>query len=275
MPSDKYIPIESVEDIDVLKLSPRDLDKRYIDRNGNRYALRFNMKTRRPEVIQIVSNRLEARRLQQTILLEKRKPEKSQATTAESVSLPPPVFVPDEEAFHESRFVDECVSELPKLKESQQASVAKIRQSRVFETVQSAEFLDLMRDIERDAWRKTDENVQQCREWISRPPSLHAALIRVQPDKRKILDSIPDDPVKLEAMRRWEWQDRLTDSFTRLNDFAVRLKQMLASVSDEELLKVPQNQRQFFKDSGASLDIIQDACEEKLARLDVWRKRFL
>ena len=275
MPSDKYIPIESVEDIDVLKLSPRDLDKRYIDRNGNRYALRFNMKTRRPEVIQIVSNRLEARRLQQTILLEKRKPEKSQATTAESVSLAPPVFVPDEEAFHESRFVDECVSELPKLKESQQASVAKIRQSRVFETVQSAEFLDLMRDIERDAWRKTDENVQQCREWISRPPSLHAALIRVQPDKRKILDSIPDDPVKLEAMRRWEWQDRLTDSFTRLNDFAVRLKQMLASVSDEELLKVPQNQRQFFKDSGASLDIIQDACEEKLARLDVWRKRFL
>ncbi len=237
MSSSNYIPIESVEDIDVLKLSVRDLDKRYIDRHGNRYALRFNMKTRRPEVVQIVSNRLEARRLQLNILNEKKKPER--AESAPAASEPAAIFVPDDETFVESRFVEECISELPRLKESQQAAVAKIRQSRVFENVQSSEFLDLMRDIERDAWRKTDENVSVCKEWISRPPSIHAALIRVQPEKRKILDSIPDEPVKLEAMRRWEWQDRLGDSFYRLNEFSGRLKTLMAAVPEDELHKVP------------------------------------
>jgi len=272
-----YIPIESVSDIDVMKLSVRDLDKRYIDRSGNRYALRFNMKTRRPEVVQIVSNRLEARRLQQTIRQEKVQKTPVQRAEREEMSLPPmiPQFVPDEEAFHEQKFVDECIAELPRLRESQQAAVSKMRQSHIFENVLSPEFLDLNRSVERDAWRKIDENTAICKEWASRPPSLHTALMRVAAEKRKILDTIADEPVKLESIRRWEWQDKIADSYERLHKFASELKALMDQVPEEEMAKTPQIQKQFFKDSAASLAVIEDACAARLARIDTWRKRYL
>lgn len=279
MPGDSgYIPIESVNDIDVLKLSVRDLDKRYIDRSGNRYALRFNMKTRRPEVVQIVANRLEARRLQQTILLEKAKPAPAASIAAKNeASLPPEIaeFSPDEEAFHEQKFVDDCIAELPRLRESQQAAVSKMRQSHIFENVSAPEFLDLNRNVERDAWRKIDENMAICREWLTRPPSLHMALIRVSPEKRRVLDTIADEPVKLESIRRWEWQDKIADSYERLHRFAGELRRLMENVPEEELIKTPQAQRQFFKDSAASLGVIEDACASKLTRIETWRKRYL
>lgn len=278
MPGDSdYIPIESLEDIDVLKLSVRDLDKRYIDRSGNRYALRFNMKTRRPEVVQIVSNRLEARRLQQSILQEKSRPAASAQSRKEPSSLPPVIaqFVPDEETFHEQKFVDECVAELPRLRESQQAAVSKMRQSRIFENVLGPEFLDLNRNVERDAWRKIDESIAICKEWTSRPPSLHTALIRVLPEKRKVLDTISDEPVKLESIRRWEWQDKIADAYERLHKFSNEIKSLMDRVPEEELLKTPQAQRQFFKDAAASLGVIEEACAGKLSRVDGWRRRYL
>ncbi|MBL8018345.1 MAG: hypothetical protein JNM27_01650 [Leptospirales bacterium] len=278
-----YIPIESIDEIDVLKISVRDMDKRFIDRQGNRYALRFNLKTRRPEIVQVVSNRLEARRLQQTIIQDKKKtPDRTAATgsVSESVleeesSQSSTPFIPDDEVFHEQKFVEECLAELPRLKESQQASMTKLRQSRVFENVLTQEFMDLSRDIEREAWRKADESITVCKEWLGRPPSIHAAMIRVAPEKRKVLDSIADEPMKLESMRRWEWQDRLADSFARLLKYAEDLRHMTENVPEEEMLKHPSNQRQFFKDSRASLGVTRDACQEKLARIENWRKRYL
>lgn len=276
-----YIPIESIDEIDVLKISVRDMDKRFIDRQGHRYALRFNLKTRRPEVVQVVSNRLEARRLQQTIVQEKKKaPERPQTNTTETVTEEESVsssmpFIPDDEIFHEQKFVEECLAELPRLKESQQASMTKLRQSRVFENVLTQEFMDLSRDIEREAWRKTEEAITVCREWLGRPPSIHTALIRVAPEKRKVLDSIPDEPMKLESMRRWEWQDRLSDSFHRLLKYSEDVKLITEKVPEEEMMKHPANQRQFFKDSRASLGVTRDACQEKIARIENWRKRYL
>jgi hypothetical protein len=49
----KYIRINSVADIDTSRITLRDIENRYIDAQGRRYATRFNLRTRRIEIVPI------------------------------------------------------------------------------------------------------------------------------------------------------------------------------------------------------------------------------
>ncbi|MCC6275480.1 MAG: hypothetical protein IT569_06465 [Leptospiraceae bacterium] len=52
-PKPNYIKIDSIEDLDLTKISIAQLSNKYIDKNENRYALRFNMETRKIELIRV------------------------------------------------------------------------------------------------------------------------------------------------------------------------------------------------------------------------------
>ncbi|MCW7494085.1 hypothetical protein ND861_15670 [Leptospira sp. 2 VSF19] len=54
-----YIKIESISDIDPIKLSISQIQQRYIDKDNNRYALRFNKDTRRIEILKLIGNHFE------------------------------------------------------------------------------------------------------------------------------------------------------------------------------------------------------------------------
>lgn len=54
-----YIKIDSITDIDPLKLSISQIQQRYIDKDNNRYALRFNKEIRRIEILKLVGNHFE------------------------------------------------------------------------------------------------------------------------------------------------------------------------------------------------------------------------
>lgn len=54
-----YIKIDSITDIDPLKLSISQIHQRYIDKDNNRYALRFNKEIRRIEILKLVGNHFE------------------------------------------------------------------------------------------------------------------------------------------------------------------------------------------------------------------------
>ncbi|MBL0953645.1 MAG: hypothetical protein IBJ01_02655 [Leptospira sp.] len=54
-----YIKIDSISEIDPLKLSISQIQQRYIDKDNNRYALRFNKEIRRIEILKLVGNHFE------------------------------------------------------------------------------------------------------------------------------------------------------------------------------------------------------------------------
>ncbi|PJZ46474.1 LIC_10450 family protein [Leptospira brenneri] len=54
-----YIKIGSIAEIDPIKLSISQIQQRYIDKDNNRYALRFNKDTRRIEILKLVGNHFE------------------------------------------------------------------------------------------------------------------------------------------------------------------------------------------------------------------------
>lgn len=51
--SRRYIPINSLRDIDTARITSAMIDLRYIDRDGNRYATRFNKRSRKIDIIRI------------------------------------------------------------------------------------------------------------------------------------------------------------------------------------------------------------------------------
>ncbi|MDH5717092.1 MAG: hypothetical protein OEZ22_05585 [Spirochaetia bacterium] len=56
-----YIKINSIKDIDLRKISVGNINNRYIDIEGNRYATRFNLRTRKIDIIRIALGVDEAR----------------------------------------------------------------------------------------------------------------------------------------------------------------------------------------------------------------------
>lgn len=60
-----YIPIRSIEDIDLTSIGLHNIENRYIDEDGRRFVTRFNLRTHKIEIVQIVLGEEEARLLQQ------------------------------------------------------------------------------------------------------------------------------------------------------------------------------------------------------------------
>lgn len=56
----QYIPINSVSDIDTSRITTRSIENRYVDSQGRRFATRFNLRTRRIEIVPIALGREEA-----------------------------------------------------------------------------------------------------------------------------------------------------------------------------------------------------------------------
>jgi hypothetical protein len=66
-----YTPINKIEDIDVRQISIHEINRKYIDRNGNRFATRFNPGLRRIEIVRIASNKDEAQKIRNQILKQR------------------------------------------------------------------------------------------------------------------------------------------------------------------------------------------------------------
>lgn len=64
----QYILIDTVADLDPRKINIRDLNKKYMDRDGNRYALRFDLASRQVQVVRLAGSRDEATRIRQEVL---------------------------------------------------------------------------------------------------------------------------------------------------------------------------------------------------------------
>ena len=67
----EYIRINSITDIDTNKISIRQLNQKYIDSEGQRYATRFNPIKRSIEIVHLASSKEEALRIRDRILKEK------------------------------------------------------------------------------------------------------------------------------------------------------------------------------------------------------------
>ncbi len=75
--SKRYKPIETIDDIDLSKITLGNIEQRYIDAQGNRFATRFNIRTRKVQIVRIALGEDEARGAKGRLvegLVKRRKP---------------------------------------------------------------------------------------------------------------------------------------------------------------------------------------------------------
>ena len=63
----EYLPINDISDIQPEKISIRQLNQKYIDRYGNRFATKFNLKTKKVEIVRLAASKEEALRMREEI----------------------------------------------------------------------------------------------------------------------------------------------------------------------------------------------------------------
>ncbi len=289
-----YIPINSVDDLDVARISIRDINLRYIDRAGNRFATRFNPKTRKIEIVHIVKGRQEAIRKRQQIIREKSSTsstheEESHDDTYDQV----PESAPDDyefsgsvsmsaEAesaamsapFFENKFLEDTAFDLEKVKERSQGIINNLKKSRFFDNHSEAEFSEIVRDIDIACWQKSEEAVNYFRELYSYPRSVGYYAARLTDARRDKVEQIEGDEGKLELIRRWETQEVFENAYKQVVEVAMKLAALLKPITSENMKMLNGSQQQAFSDARSATDYLALNCKEMLQKIAAWKKRF-
>lgn len=101
----EYIHINSIDDIKPEKISIRQLNNKYIDRYGNRYATKFNIKTKKVDIVRLATTKEEALRFRDEIKKtgKQKKEIFEKPSTANSGRIPPDYYESDD-SFEDSNF---------------------------------------------------------------------------------------------------------------------------------------------------------------------------
>ena len=301
---EEYIPIENIEDIDTTQISIRDINRRYIDRNGFRYATRFNLNTRKIEVVRIVKGRQEAEMVRRRLQTESEmrqvhmthdlddEPPGVYASASvnqeseESIAIELPGDEPDVDIapydgdvadtgnFFEGQFMEECSKDFEKIKERITGINNFIRASKYFEHHPSPEYSELLREIDIECIQRSDKAVNYYKELISYPRPVGYYISRLSPDDKKIADALDDDEEKMELVKRWEIRAAFDDAFNVIVKTIGKLKNILSGISETQFKNMDSVRQQAIQDANMAVDYLLESTREKIARVEVWKHKY-
>ena len=298
---DEYLPIDSVDDLDPAKISLQDINKKYIDRNGMRFATRFNLKTRKVEIVRIVKGRQEAETIRRQVMQHRtdatRAREESRAYSNDAdgldggaaaaqgdISLSHEAFAPtgkgpppdlDASAgFVERQFTEECASDFEKIKERLQGIMNFIKNSRYFENRRSEPLSEAFRRIDVDGIQSSESAINYYKELVAYPRPVSYYISRMSAEAKTKLDSIEADEEKMILVRRWETQATFQEAYSKVLEATEELRKVLNSVPGEELDLLPHTQHQAFDDARAAATFLSENCRARLEKIRIWKHKF-
>lgn len=282
----EYIPINSIDEIDPRRVSIRDLNKKYIDREGNRYATRFNIKTREVEIVRLARTIEEARRLQIKIRNQKSGTSPVPSTSrSEAISEPRPAEGIDPGDYYHTAddigghgivdkdLLDDCVQEVTKIRERQQAVLNSLRKNQIFDRDQYDGFSEITRKIDTESWQAGDEAINYYKELYSYPRPVTHYLNRLNSEDRQWVESLGDEQSRLELIKKLEMYNGFHKAFQSIYSVTSDLKGMLEEIPEEMQSKLTASQTMAVRDALPSLEIIQENSLAKMAALDEWHEQ--
>ena len=303
----EYTPINSIADIDLANVTLRDINKRYIDRNGFRYATRFNLQTRKIEVVRVVKGIQEAQTVRQEISRQKqeesinvsqrsaplRQPKKlhrasqapnpdellefeSELGTGKIGEIPSAGMIDDLDTgtFFEVQFMQECAQDFDKIRERINGIVNSIKNSGYFESNPNEAYNVILRDLNVECLQRCDNAVNYYRELTSYPRPASYYLTRMSNDQKARVDSLENDVEKMEMIRRLEVQNTFDAAYAHTLTVTRKLMDLVGNVSDDRLKIMSAVQQQAFKDTRVAVDFLVQNCEQKLAKIKKWQYRY-
>lgn len=296
----EYIPIDSIDEIDPSKVSIRDLNKKYIDRDGNRYAIRFDLTNRRVEIVRLARTIEEARKIQMDIRSGKisARPGKSslqnEKSMSEDLSSDPQSLSTDEfyssdstgfssatDDFHEpgmvaeteiseSELFEEIIYELGKIQESQTAVLNGLKKSRVFESGDDS-ITEIQRKVDLESTKPIDEALNYYKELTSYPRAVSHYMTKLSRPQKQYLETIKDEDLLLAWVKKFQLEDTFRSALKSVSLIVDYLRSRISAITDSELAALPATQTIPFRDVTPSLDMITQRADSCMHKLKTWK----
>jgi hypothetical protein len=216
---EKYIQINSIKDIDVTKVRPQDLKKRYIDPQGNRYAIKFDIKTRNVKIVQIIKGIGEIQAVRDRMARQKTggtQPLRARRTGGDLEARDEGESDEENEVAKKDKpltrdEVAEYVSKnFVKTKDRLKAVLNHLRKSNYFDKdpdPRSKNYvLDMARVMDNECIKRIEQSVSLIIELKKFPRPIGYYINKMDPVKKEIFEKIDNDEKKMEMVKDWELQ---------------------------------------------------------------------
>lgn len=259
----RYVYIDDISKIDHTKATVYDLNKRYIDSEGNMYGLRYNRESKKIDVIRLVRTSVQhaqiiAKRMHANLLSKKSSSESVRSSEPSIIEeftveeddsgqepIEKPKIIPD-------AFIAERFNELPLFRERIKGILRNINSSNI-NTRDHREITnpldEVLRNIEIDGLGKIDKVTSLYRELSEYPRSINYYIGRLDPRSRNVLNAIHSDAKKIKFILWADMKNSLHDFYSSLDGMLRSLSKNINALSDERLPKLSANERQLLTDS--------------------------
>lgn len=270
----KYIPIDSVNDIDVHKIGLGNIENRYIDKTGRRYATRYNKRTRKIEIVPIALGIEEARLIKKGLLGK-------QEDKQEEVQIDNPHNLPDwairegitpDMSVNPDAYIPQIMSNSQKFGERIRGIISGVKKTGAFEE-RSTEGEDIILDLTAFYDREIQVHLHDVdnfyTEFTQYPKSnetYHSSLGRKE---KKIVDQLDADQ-QLDYFQAHFLGGSFLEALKAGLELIHKVEQELAKVNPAEL---QYDKKQAYEDTVASCEFVADTIRDEAGKIFGWMKK--
>ncbi|HEY1405693.1 MAG TPA: hypothetical protein VF857_03700 [Spirochaetota bacterium] len=263
----QFIQIQDIAEIDTSKVTVYDMNKRYIDRAGNMYSLRYNRETKKVEVIKVMRTTARNQTYFTQKMIENRKTSHNGDDGSESDEETEPTeqeenrFYPenatDMSSFDPDSFKNEMFRAITTHKERLAGITKNIGYAKLVMREQrelSIRMDEHLRNIDIDGLQRIDKIISAYREMTDYPRSINYYLGRLDTRARNMVGAINLEEKKLKFVMLYEVYLHLKDLFLVLSKNLSSLKEFVVEVREARYVKLTSSEKQSLSDALVSID---------------------
>jgi hypothetical protein len=285
-PHSEYIFVRSIDEVDPKKLTIRDLNKKFIDQEGRKYAIKFDLETRQIKFVRLAGSYQEALKIKQEIQKEKfiekkeklefQLPEKREEPTSTKISnfqenknMDFDFYSPDENFIDENEFFKELERDTKKSVESLRAIEKNLNRSQVFEKLSNSlnDFFDLQKEIEVKCYHSSEEAFKIFKELVYFPRPVSYYISRLSEPVRKKIEKF-DEQQQFDYIKRFEIYKIFRELIMNVIDLTNQLEKFYYK------LPAIERERKPLVDLISSFAEIKETTQELIQKLNRWYSQY-
>ncbi|MBP7902254.1 MAG: hypothetical protein KA015_05510 [Spirochaetes bacterium] len=279
----QFVYIDDISKIDSSKATVYDLNKRYIDSEGNMYGLKYNRESKKIEVIRLLRTSIQhaqmvAKRMQEKMKADLPKLSRDEEVISNTVHPDTPEsFEEIEKEYSKSSkivpdiFVTERFNDLPVFKERLKGLLRNIANSNINSREHreiSTPLDEVIRNIEIDGLGKIEKITSSYRELTEYPRSINYYIGRLDNRAREILNNISSDSKKIKFILWMEMLHSLKEFYQSVGKMLIALERKLDKTAEERLSKIGALERQSYHDARTTITNTKSDIEDMSRKLN-------
>lgn len=275
-----YIPINSIKDIDTSKITLATINNRYIDKSGNRYALRFNKRTRKIDIVRIALGREEAMQakanfLGKKILNEEEESQVSQQNHPAPWKLPQWItdlgIVPNTN-FDVREYLMGLERETDKMSERIRGLISNIKNSTALEGKKEGNHdavLELTTFYDREIQDNINKTQTRIVEFQRFPKPNSHYLSSLERKQKSFVEKLNSEKQK-EYFKAYLISQPYLAALHGCFQIIAMAKKFLENVKAE---KLPYDKRQYLENAFSTMDFLENHLREETAKVLGWLEK--